>query len=46
MDAVLKLEISDDDLTDESRVQDKVNQLKTVLGENYEVYYEYDHYRR
>ncbi|MBK3331754.1 DNA topoisomerase (ATP-hydrolyzing) subunit B [Persephonella atlantica] len=43
VDAVLKLEVSDDDLTDENKVRDKVNQLKEILNENYEVYYEYDH---
>jgi DNA gyrase subunit B len=41
VDAVLEIGVTEDDITDESRVKDVVDKLSQKL-ENYSVYYEYD----
>ncbi|WP_457624985.1 DNA topoisomerase (ATP-hydrolyzing) subunit B [Persephonella sp.] len=41
VDAVLEIGVTEDDITDESRVKDVVDKLSQRL-ENYSVYYEYD----
>ncbi|WP_457639086.1 DNA topoisomerase (ATP-hydrolyzing) subunit B [Persephonella sp.] len=42
VDSVLQLEVKDDELSDENRVKEIVENLKQKLGDRYDVYYEYD----
>ena len=42
VEAVLDIAIKDDELSNEDRVKEIVQQLQEKLGDNYSVYYEYD----
>jgi len=42
VDSVLEMGISDEDLADENKVREIVEKLKEKLGDQYDVYYEFD----
>jgi len=43
VDSIIQMAIKDDELSDENRVREIVEKLKEMLGNQYEIYYEYDH---
>jgi len=42
VDSIIQMAVKDDELSDENKVREIVEKLKEMLGNQYEIYYEYD----